>query len=71
MVRSMTHPRRPDITVWSLARPAEPQPLDGIVKVMTANLWLGGQRQAPFWFGYPSLQGVSAETQREMAIHSP
>ncbi len=38
VVRSMTHPRRPDITVWSLARPAEPQPLDGIVKVMTANL---------------------------------
>ncbi|HVK23361.1 MAG TPA: ASCH domain-containing protein [Actinokineospora sp.] len=30
VVRAVAHPRRADITVWSLARPAERQPLDAV-----------------------------------------
>lgn len=44
VVRTITHPRRSDVTVWSLARPAEPQCLDDLIAEPCLAVPLGSSR---------------------------
>jgi hypothetical protein len=64
VVRSITHPHRADITVWSLARPTELQPhlpdICGIPHVATSprlGVWPRDRRALPIVDNQPRMSG--------------